>query len=413
MKSIETWYSSYALLGAAAAGVIPILLPLTVSRSAGPAEVGMVMAAFSLGGLTAPLWGRLADLHRLHRPLLVGGLIALAAGAAAIPEARSLAGLLGLAFLQGSGLASASTVAILFIVEAHPEHEWDARIGWLQAFYAAGQVAGLLAAGALGAGASGSGLWIAGGLAAAAVVPVLLGTPRIPAAPLVKRPALALAARHAEWPAGSPSRMYHHPHAGSLRWLCAAMSPRFALLLAGWLASFAGSAAFFSLYPVLMQGEYGASSGLSAVGFAAAAAAGLFLYAPAGPWAGRKGPLPLLRFGLGVRLAAFLFLWGLTRAPLPFRGWPALSAFLLVVLAWSFLSVGSTAIVAGLSRGEGEGMGIFNAVTAAGGVIGSAAGGWTAGALGYAAVPVLAIGGSVLGLLVFLLWPFAKTEVVP
>jgi predicted MFS family arabinose efflux permease len=114
-----------------------------------------------------------------------------------------------------------------------------------------------------------------------------------------------------------------------------------------------------------------------------------------------------------VRLAAFLFLWGLTLAPLPLRGWPALSAFLLVVLAWSFLGVGSTALVAELSHGEGEGMGIFNAVTAVGGVIGSAAGGWTAGALGYAAVPVLAIGGSVLGLLVFLLWPFAKTEVAP
>ena len=131
MKSIETWYSSYALLGAAAAGVIPILLPLTVLHAAGPAEVGMVMAAFSLGGLTAPVWGRLADQHRLHRPLLVGGLMALAAGAAAVPEARSLAGLLGLALLQGSGLAAASTVAILFIVEVHPEREWDARIGWL------------------------------------------------------------------------------------------------------------------------------------------------------------------------------------------------------------------------------------------------------------------------------------------
>jgi MFS family permease len=412
MRSIETWYVSYALLGAAAAGVIPILLPLAVLQTAGPAGVGLVMAAFSLGGLTAPLWGRLADRHRLHRALLIGGLIVLAGGSAAIPEVHSLAGLLVLALLQGIGLASASTVAILFVVEAHPEPEWGTRIGWLQTFYAAGQVAGLLVAGALRAGASGPGLWIAGGLAAAALAPALPGTPRIPAAPLARRPSFVGAARHAEWPPGSPQRMYHQPGAGSLRWLRAAMSPRFALLLAGWLASFTGSAAFFSLYPVLMQGEYGVSSGRASIGFAVAAAVGLLLYAPAGRWAGRKGPLSLVRFGLGLRLAAFLLLWGLTLAPLPLRGWGAVSAFLLVVLAWSFLGVGSTALVAELSHGEGQGMGIFNAVTAFGGVIGSAAGGWAAGARGYAAVPVLAIGGTVLGLLLFLLWPLARPEVV-
>ena len=410
MKSIDAWYLSYALLGAAAAGVIPILLPLTVARMAGPAQVGIVMAAFSLGGLTAPLWGRLADLHRLHRPLLIAGLAALAAGTASVPGVRSLAGLLGLAFLQGSSLAAASTVAMLFIVEGHPAREWDARIGWLQGFYAAGQVAGLLAAGALGGAASASGLWLAGGLAAAAVVPALFGTPPIPATPLAARPSLVHHARHAEWPAGSPQRMYHHLRKGSFRWLRAAMSPRLALLLGGWLVSFTGSAAFFSLYPVLMQGGYGVSPGRSSVGFAIAAAAGLFLYAPAGRWSGRKGPLPLLRFGLGIRLAAFLVLWGLTLSPLPLRGWPALSAFLLVVLAWSFLGVGSTALVAELSHREGEGMGIFNAVTAVGGVVGSAAGGWAAGTMGYAAVPVLAIAGSVLGLLVFTIWPFTKSE---
>jgi MFS transporter, DHA1 family, tetracycline resistance protein len=398
MKNIETWYVSYALLGAAAGGVIPILLPLTIAQAAGPAQVGLIMAAFSLGGLTALLWGRLADRHRLHRPLLAGGLIGLAVGAAAIPEAHSLAAFLALSLLQGTGLAASSTVAILFIVEVHPKGQWDARIGWLQSSYAGGQVIGLLAAGALGASATGAGLWIAGGLAALAVIPALLGTPSIPAAPLDKRPTLVHPARHAEWPGSSPQRMYHHPGGGSLKWLRASMSPRLALFLVGWLVSFSGSAAFFSLYPVLMRKEYGVSPGLSSVSFAVAAAAGLLLYTPAGRWAGKRSPLPLLRAGLGVRTAAFALLWGITLAPLPVRGWPALVGFLLVVLAWSFLGVGSTAQVAELSHQEGAGMGIFNAVTAIGGVIGAAAGGGTAGALGYAAVPVLSMGGSILGL---------------
>ena len=228
---------------------------------------------------------------------------------------------------------------------------------------------------------------------------------------MVKRPSLVQPPRHAGWPTGSPHHMYHHPREGVVRWLRASMSPRFALLLAGWLASFAGSAAFFSLYPVLMQSEYGVPPGRSSMAFAAAAAAGLLLSASAGRWSSRSGPLPLLRLGLGVRLAAFLLLWAVTLAPLPLRGWPALSAFLLVVLAWSFLGVGSEAQVAELSHREGEGMGIFNAVTAVGAVIGSAAGGWAAGALGYAAVPVLAIGGSIPGLLVFIFWRSARVEV--
>jgi predicted MFS family arabinose efflux permease len=80
------------------------------------------------------------------------------------------------------------------------------------------------------------------------------------------------------------------------------------------------------------------------------------------------------------------------------------------VLAWSLLSVGSTALVAELSHREGEGMGIFNAVTAAGGVAGALAGGAAAGALGYGVVPVLAVAGSVLGFLVFIFWPAARAE---
>jgi MFS family permease len=67
---VEPWYWAYALLGLTAAGVTPILLPLAVSRMGSAADIGLVMAAISLGGMLAPLWGRLADQYRLHRLLL-------------------------------------------------------------------------------------------------------------------------------------------------------------------------------------------------------------------------------------------------------------------------------------------------------------------------------------------------------
>jgi hypothetical protein len=51
---VEPWYVVYALLGIAMNGVAPLLLPLAVSRVGNAAEIGLVMAALSLGGLTAP-----------------------------------------------------------------------------------------------------------------------------------------------------------------------------------------------------------------------------------------------------------------------------------------------------------------------------------------------------------------------
>jgi DHA1 family tetracycline resistance protein-like MFS transporter len=411
---IDSWYPANALLGAAAAGLIPILLPLFVAASAGSAEVGLVMAAFSLGGLSAPLWGALADRRRLHRPLLSGGLLALAAGAALMPLASSFPVWLVLAFLQSIGLAAASTVANLFVVEAHPRPEWDARIGWLQTFYGAGQVAGLLLAGALGPGRSRGGLWIAGGLCALAVVPILLAAPKLPGAALLRRPVLLHPARHAEWPPVSPQRMYHHLDLRAIRWLRSAVNARLIVFLFAWLVSFGGSAAFFALYPILMRQAYGLAPGLSAAGFAASAAAGLALYTPAGRWSARRGPEAVLRAGLAARLGAFLALWGITRIPVRLRGLPAAACFLVVVLAWSALSVAGTARAAQLSSAaEGEGLGVFSAVTALAGVLGSAAGGWAAGRWGYQAVPVVSLAGVAAGLLLLVAVRGSRREAVP
>jgi DHA1 family tetracycline resistance protein-like MFS transporter len=403
MKWIEGWYSSYALLGAVAAGLIPILLPLLVTRTGSATQLGLVMGAFSLGGLTAPAWGHLADSHRAHRPLLAGGLLALAAGTALFALARSFPAWSGLALLQGVGFAAASTVANLFVVETKPRAEWDARIGWLQAFYGGGQVVGLLLAGALGQRAPKAGILLAAGLAAVAVIPALASAPRLPKASLARRPPLSHPVRHAEWPSSSPQRLYHHLNLRSIRWFGASGSGRLVLFLLAWLLSYGGSAAFFSLYPVLMRQVYGVSPGLSSLAFAVSAGAGLGLYAPAGRWSSLRGPRPVLRTALAVRLGAFLVLYGLARLSAAFRGLPAMGAFLLIVLAWSALSVAGTALVARLSpENEGEGMGIFNAVTAFAGVLGAVAGGWTASLQGYAAVPVVGLAGVAAGLIMMI-----------
>jgi MFS family permease len=87
------------------------------------------MAAISLGGLTAPLWGGVADRSRRHRWLLAGGCVVTALGMALLPFTTTRAAWLGLALLLGLGVAGATTVANLFIVEVHPEAEMEERLG--------------------------------------------------------------------------------------------------------------------------------------------------------------------------------------------------------------------------------------------------------------------------------------------
>ena len=79
--------------------------------------------------------------------------------------------------------------------------------------------------------------------------------------------------------------------------------------------------------------------------------------------------------------------------------WLALLAFAFVVLAWSLMSVSGTALAARLSTiGEGQGLGIFNALTAVAGMLGAVLGGWAAGVWGYSSIVVLALAGVALGL---------------
>ncbi len=397
----ETWYWAYALLGVAIAGLAPILLPLTASRAGNAADIGLVMAAFSLGGLTAPLWGGLADRYRVHRWLLVGGLLTVAIGLVAFAFTPSPTVWLALALLISVGSAAAATVANLFVVEAHPSSEWDERIGWLQTFYGGGQVGGLLLAGLLSQVDLRMGLLVAAGLTALGILPGLFAT-HTPPVPISPKPVLLHPTRHGDWVAGSPQRLFHHLTWTALRQLRPALLSPFGIFLTIWLISFAGAAAVFSLYPVLMQQVFGIAPGLSSIAFALAAGLGLTLYAPAGHWSERLRPNRVLQIGLGLRLFAFLGL--LSLGLVQFEGhWLALLGFALVVLAWSLLSVSGTALTANLAPiGEGAGMGIFNAVTALAGVVGAAAGGWVAKSWGYNAVSGFAAAGVALGFLVAL-----------
>src|SRR5271168_5113007 len=105
---IEPWFLVYACLGIVQGGMLPLLLPLSAG---GSTHAGLIVGVMNLAGVSAPFWGHLADRRRLHRQVLLAGMLAafvalvLMPAHLALPLKAVLAGILGL------GFAAANTVA--------------------------------------------------------------------------------------------------------------------------------------------------------------------------------------------------------------------------------------------------------------------------------------------------------------
>ena len=401
----EPWYAVYGLLAIAAVGITPILLPQYVNRGGHATAVGLVMAAFNLGGLSAPIWGRMAE-HRLHRPLLLFGLAAVAIGLALLPASSGTAAWSILALLQGAGIAAVSTVAGLLIVERHPREEWDQRMGWLLTFFGGGQVAGLLLASLFSGVRSGVGLVVAAALVGAAIplAAIFVNTPPAPAEPLRARPQPT---RVPHVPA-TPASVHHH--FGQVSWdefLSAIRSP-FGLFIAANTITLLGAALIFTAYPLLFAGVYGVTPARSSLAFGISAALAIAWYPLAGAMSHRRSPIAVLAFSLVARCAGLGLLLVMSLVSISFAGWLAEAGFLIVVNSWPFISVSGTVLAASLApTDEGTAMGIYNGFTAIANTVGAFLTGIIAHAFGYSALPWFALGIVLPGIL--LLLPLCRT----
>jgi MFS family permease len=111
---IEPWFLAYACLGVVQGGMLPMLLPLSAG---GSTNAGVILGVMNLAGLTAPFWGHLADRRRLHRQVLLAGMLAALAALLFMPTQLGLPLKTMFAAVLGVGLAAANTVANMFIVE--------------------------------------------------------------------------------------------------------------------------------------------------------------------------------------------------------------------------------------------------------------------------------------------------------
>jgi MFS transporter, DHA1 family, tetracycline resistance protein len=427
-------------------GLVPILLPIVAVRH-GVGHVGVVMGAFSLGAIAAPVVGNLADRYRAHRSLAAACAALCAVSLWLFPLAASaLQPLLGLA--NGAGFAGAVTVANLLVVERHPKPEWESRLGWLETALSVGQGGGLVLAAWLSGLSARNALLIAALVPAAAIPLSLMLTPRMSGGAPAARPATGVTAGHdpvghdpasvGHDPASAghePASAGHHPASAGqvgewgpasplrvrpleqrtladLRRAAGLLRGPFGWMLASWIPAYAGTAIIFALYPVLFSRAFGVAPRSSAVAFAVIVFLSLPLFIVAGRVSQRRGPAATLAGALAARvvlLAALAALAAVGHVP----AIVPLAAFGGVMFAWSFLSVASPGLTAQLVPGaEGDAQGALNAASGLAGLAGAVAGGFAASLWGYPAALAIGAGAVLAGLSVFaakVLWTRARS----
>lgn len=403
-RYIRPWYLAYLLLGTVTAGLLPVLLPLSVEAlSHRLSTVAYVLGAYNIGLLTSPLWGVLAERIKAYRSLFLGSFLVTGAGIVGILLLRELPGWLLSAFALGAGSGGAATLATLFIVDFTVRAEWEARIAWLQSFNASGQVAGLMLAAAFSGGDTAVALWICVAILLLAMVVGGVGLPLSksvrPATAPAQHPDLHLDIRAlAIWPKlNLPSGVdlhCHHLILPGLRRLPQVVGTPFARFLLSWFVLGFAVAAFFSYFPLMLAESYHIAARATAMIYAGTSAVGIVLYLLTSHLTARYGPgrvygsgLALRMFGFGLLLAPFLI-------SIEGRSMFGAVGFSLIVIAWPLLSVSGTDLGARLTPfSEGAAVGLLNAALALATAAGIVFSGPLVDRWGYKTIPVTALAG--------------------
>lgn len=133
-------------LGSIAVGTASLLVPLYVVRLGGnPFELGLLgaVAAF-IGAPGALAWGRLADKTTDPRGVILASLVGVGALLAVVPLVSSIAVVILLNALLWLVFAAAGPVLTLLVVADVPEREWNREIALLNKYQGYGWAGGLL-----------------------------------------------------------------------------------------------------------------------------------------------------------------------------------------------------------------------------------------------------------------------------
>ncbi|UYP20880.1 MFS transporter [Rhodococcus sp. Z13] len=382
LRSLEPWFSAYALAGLLVNGIVPLLIPLTVT-SHGAAAVATVLAAFFTGQLFAPVIGRIADRTGTQRLTFLGSFPVMGAAAIGFGLSTNLLGWCVSAVLAGASAGAVQTLGSVFIVEGHPASEWDERIGWFRLVFGIGQVSGLAIGAVFAERHVHTGWLVAGGV-------ILLGTwlgrlrlPHLNPA----QPEDAVAADAAAAPAS-----------GGLR---RELQGPFGRFLLSWFLAMTAVQTFLNVMPLVMKDAFDVSASRTATCYLVASALGACLYPICGELAKRHGCGWVLRLGLVITLAGLLAMTGAWIWQPPGASWIGIAGLVLVAFGYPFDYIGATMMAADLTLdGQGSAMGLFNSAVAAGAILGATVPSVLAAKFGYGALTPLAAGLVVVSLLV-------------
>lgn len=395
---VDPWYWGYAFQGAVVLGTAPILIPIIVAKYGGAAHAGAVVAAFYLGQLTAPFWGRFADKTGLHRKLFLSGFVLLGIGLGLFVIGKLLWIWLALGFVQGAGAAASNTVAGMNIVEFKPKEEWEGRIGWLQTLYGTGQTLGLGLAAILQNWPE-AGMIVSAALMAPGILLGMKGAPQ--GAPKRKEEEKSIDHRKLRPSLGFMSMLhhYHRPTLSSISHFLRPWQSVFGLYLVGWFVVMFGTWLVYNLYPLVMKDVYGIRAGPSSLYYAIGACLGIFFYALSGTLGKKVGDINVYLAGIVASLISMGSMSLLIFIKTDMTWFLVPISFIIMPIAWSPLIVAGMALTAELSPGDqGEAMGVFNASSAIASVLSALLAGFMASKFGYQVIVPMAFGVTIIGL---------------
>ena len=401
-RYISPWYLAYLLLGMVTAGLLPILLPLTVEAlSHRLSTVAYVLGAYNFGLLASPLWGMLAERIKAYRKLFLGSFLLTAAGILGMLLLRNLPLWLVSAFAIGAGSGGGATLATLFIVDFADKAEWEVRLGWLQSFNASGQVVGLMLAAALSGGNSAIALWLCVAVLLLAITIGGISLPLSDSARLAEATSQhtqlqsRVLARFSKLSAQSGVSLHlNRWNLAGMRSLPEAFGVPFGRFLLSWFVLAFAVAAFFSYFPLMLSESYNIPPRTTAMIYAATSAVGVGLYLFTSHLTILYGPDRVYHSGLALRIFGFGLLLVPFLISIHSRPWFGAAGFALIVIAWPLLSVSGTDLAARLTHfSEGAAVGLQNATVALATVAGIVFTGPLVARWGYEAIPATALAG--------------------
>ncbi|WP_153952260.1 MFS transporter [Halosegnis longus] len=396
-------------IGSVAFGGSSLLVPLyLVARGGSVAELGLLAAAAALVAASGSLlFGRLATTVAHRRWLVLGTLATVALSLAVLPFLQRAPAIIAVNTVCWLAAGSVPLVVTMLVVDGVPEPQWNEQIGRLNTYQGYGWAGGLvlgtvwpLVGGRLVGDPTAVLFWLLAVAAAVSAVGVARTLPRTSGtgAPDERRAhrvarLLASSSRNvagATFPF-TPNRLYwatRRFHPAQLR---ARLTPTLAAYLAAAFLFFTGSAVFWAPLPLFLTERAFGSSQVFFLYLLSSAASAL-LYG----WVGRAR-VDLRRLqasGLLVRgllFPAVALLAGVASQSVAFAA--AAVGFTVIGATWAVIAVAGTALVTRHAPPaiRSETLGIYTALGAVGGGVGSALGGWVATA-GYGVAFALAGG---------------------